>query len=82
MPPSITIEELHATTGEHVRRIGASRSPVYVTDRGQPVAVLASPALLKPRRRNRTLLPAYKALMAQAPNDDMLDDLDAVRGER
>jgi len=82
MPASISIKELHKTTGEHVRRAGASRSPVLVTDRGEPVAVLASLALLKPRRRKRTLLPDYKALMAKAPGNDMLDDLDAVRGER
>jgi hypothetical protein len=42
MPSSITIKELHATTGEHVRRAGAGRAPVVV---------LANPALLKPRRR-------------------------------
>ena len=82
MPLSITIKELHATTGEHVRRAGLSRSPVVVTDRGQPVAVLASPALLKPRRRKRTILPEYEALMARKPGNDMLDDLDAVRGDR
>ena len=82
MPPSITIKELHATTGEHVRRIGASRSPVWVTDRGQPVAVLASPSLLKAKRRKRKLLPEFKALMARAHGDDVLDDLSAVRGDR
>lgn len=82
MPPSITIKELHATTGEHVRRIGASRSPVFVTDRGQPVAVLGSPSLLKSKRRKRTLLPEFKALMAQAPGVGVLDDLAAVRGDR
>ncbi len=82
MPASITIKELHATTGEHVRRIGASRSPVIVTDRGQPVAVLASPSLLKPRRRHRTLLPEFAALMARPPETDLLDDLNAVRGDR
>ncbi|MBX3733861.1 MAG: hypothetical protein KF791_14865 [Verrucomicrobiae bacterium] len=82
MPPSITIKELHASTGEHVRRIGASRSPVFVTDRGKPVAVLANPALLKPKRRRRTLLPEYEALMARPPGDDVLDDLNAVRGDR
>jgi hypothetical protein len=53
-----------------------------VTDRGQPVAVLASPALLNPRRRKRTILPEYEALMARNPGNDMLDDLDAVRGDR
>lgn len=83
MPPrSITIKELHATTGEHVRRIGASRMPVIVTDRGQPVAVLANPSLLKPRRRQRILLPEFAALMARPPGDDLIDDLAAIRGDR
>ncbi len=82
MPTRITIKELHATTGEHVRRAGASRTPVLITDRGQPVAVLANPALLIPRRRTRTLLPEFAALMAQSPGNDLLNDLDAVRGDR
>jgi prevent-host-death family protein len=79
---SITIKELHQTTGEHVRRAGASRSPVIVTDRGKPVAVLTSPALVKAKHRKRTLLPEYKALMAKPPGNDVMSDLDAVRGER
>jgi len=82
MPLSITIKQLHATTGEHVRRIGAGRSPVLVTDRGQPVAVLSNPSLLTPRRRKRTLLPEYEALMSRKPGNDVLDDLDAIRGDR
>ena len=82
MPPSITIKELHATTGEHVRRIGASRTPVLITDRGQPVAVLGSPSLFKPKRRTRVLLPEYVAMMAAAPGARVQDDLDAVRGDR
>ena len=80
--PSITIKELHATTGDLVRRAGSSRVPVLVTDRGRPVAVLANPALLKPRRRKRTLLPEFAALMARKSGNDVLDDLDAVRGDR
>jgi antitoxin (DNA-binding transcriptional repressor) of toxin-antitoxin stability system len=81
-PRSITIKELHATTGDHVRRIGASRSPVIVTDRGQPVAVLANPSLLKLRRRQRILLPEFAALMSRPPGNDLTDDLAAVRGDR
>jgi prevent-host-death family protein len=79
---SISIKELHQTTGECVRRAGASRSPVIVTDHGKPVAVLASPSLLKPKRRKRALLPEYKALMAKTPGNDLMDDLNAVRGDR
>jgi antitoxin (DNA-binding transcriptional repressor) of toxin-antitoxin stability system len=82
MPRSITIKELHATTGEHVRRAGASRAPVLVTDRGEIVAAIVNPSLLRPRRRRRRLLPEFEALMAREPGCDLLDDLDAVRGER
>lgn len=55
---------------------------MLVTDRGQPVAVLGSPALLKPKRRTRVLLPEYVALMATAPGTGVQEDLDAVRGDR
>jgi prevent-host-death family protein len=79
---SITIKELHQTTGECVRRAGASRSPVVVTDHGKPIAVLANPSLLKPKRRKRTLLPEFKALMAKATATNSVDDLNAVRGDR
>lgn len=79
---SITIKELHATTGEHVRRAGAGRTPVLVTDRGQPVAVLANPNLLAKRRRRRTLLPAFAAMMTRRSGDDLQEDLDAIRGDR
>lgn len=82
MPPSITIKEFHATTGEHVRRIGASRTAVIVTDRGEQVAVLANPSLLEPKRCKRTLMPRFATLMKQAPGEDLSEDLAAVRGDR
>lgn len=82
MPLIITIKELHATTWEHVRRAGASRSPVIITDRGEQVAVLANPTLLKPRRRKRILLPEFVELMSRKPGNDVIEDLSAVRGER
>jgi len=78
----ITIKELHRTTGEHVRRAAGSKLPVIVTDNGKPVAVLANPSLLKPRRRKRILLPEFKAMMAKPHIGNTLDDLDAVRGDR
>ena len=78
----ITIKELHQTTGECVRRAGASKSPVVVTDHGKPVAVLVNPSLLKPTRRKRVLLPEFKALMAKATATNSVDDLNAVRGDR
>lgn len=78
----LTIKQLHDDTGALVRRAGASKRPIPITDRGKPVAVLANPSLLKPRRRKRILLPEYEALMAREPGNDVLDDLDAVRGDR
>jgi hypothetical protein len=47
-----------------VRRAGASRSPLIVTDRGEAVALLANLSLLKFRRK-RNILPGYAAMMAQ-----------------
>ena len=82
MPSSITIKELHATTGDHVRRAGSSRAPVVITDRGQPVAVLANPSLLAPRKRKRTLLPEYEAMMAARPGNSIQAALDEIRGDR
>ena len=82
MPSSITIKELHATTGKLVRNAGKSRSPLIITDRGRAVAVLSNPSLLKPRHRNRTLLPEYEALMAEAPGNDIQAALDEDRGTR
>jgi len=82
MRSSITIKELHATTGVHVRRAGAGRAPVVVTDRGKAVAVLANPSLIKTTPRRRTILPEYAAMMARNRSNDVLDDLDAVRGDR
>lgn len=82
MKSSITIKELHGKTGQHVRRAGSLRVPVVITDRGQAVAVLANPSMLKLRRRKRTLLPEYEALMAKSPGNDVLEDLNAVRGDR
>jgi prevent-host-death family protein len=78
----ISIKELHAATGEQVRRAGAGRTPITVTDRGQPVAVLANPSLLPKRRRSRTLLPEFAAMMARQPGNDLQEDLDAIRGDR
>jgi antitoxin (DNA-binding transcriptional repressor) of toxin-antitoxin stability system len=78
----VTIKELHQTTGTCVRRAGASKLPVLVTDHGKPVALLSNPSLVKPKRRKRTLLPEFKILMAKAPSGDTLEDLNAVRGNR
>ena len=82
MPPTVTIKELHATTGRLVRSVRKSRTHMVITDRGQAVAVLASPSMLKPRRRVRVILPEYEKLMSRRPGSDLIDDLDAVRGNR
>jgi len=79
---SITIKELHAHTEGHVRRAGRGRTPLAVTDRGRVVAALIPPNLLPQRRRRRTVLPEYAALLARGASTDVLGDLDAVRGER
>jgi prevent-host-death family protein len=82
VPRTITIKELHATTGEHVRRAAVSRSPIVITDRGEPVAVLAHPGLLTPRGRTRKLLPEFQAMMGRRTTATLAEDLDAVRGDR
>ncbi len=82
MGARISIKQLHQTTGEHVRRAARAVAPIEVTDRGKPVAVLANPTLLVPRRRRRTLLPEYEALLAHKGKGSVLDDLEAVRGGR
>jgi prevent-host-death family protein len=79
---SITIKELHAKTGEHVRAAGQSRTPVLVTDRGKLVAVLMSAKLLPRKRRRRTLIREYATVLAKSRSEDVLEDLDAVRGDR
>jgi antitoxin (DNA-binding transcriptional repressor) of toxin-antitoxin stability system len=82
MATRISIKQLHQTTGEHVRLAARSKSPIEVTDRGKPIALLARPALLVPNRRRRTLLAEYKALLSRRVSGKVLDDLDAVRGDR
>jgi prevent-host-death family protein len=81
---SISIRELHEKTGELVRAAGASSVPVPVTDRGKVVAVLVGPQAVPLRKRaKRVLLPEYvKLILEGPPSDDVLEDLDAVRGER
>ncbi|AHF91073.1 hypothetical protein OPIT5_13525 [Opitutaceae bacterium TAV5] len=88
MPATITIKELHAKTGEHVRLAGKAKTPTPITDRGRLIAVLAPVSAMPGKRRRRVVLPEYAALLKKAghaasvPGGDVLDDLDAVRGER
>jgi antitoxin (DNA-binding transcriptional repressor) of toxin-antitoxin stability system len=79
---SITIKQLHAKTGEEVRRAGRSRNPVVITDRGRVVALLVAPQLLPPRRRQRVLLPEYAKLLVEPQRGDVLKDLEAIREDR
>jgi len=81
-PTVITIKQLHDDTGGLVRRAGASKQPIPITDRGEPVAVLANPSLLRPRKRKRVLLPEYEAMMAGRPGEEVQAALDEIRGER
>ena len=80
---SVSIRELHEKTGELVRRAGASSVPVPVTDRGEVVAVLVGPDAVTLRKRaKRVLSPEYVKLILEGPlSDDVLEDLDAARGE-
>lgn len=79
---ALTIKQLHDETGLSVRRAGASKRPIPITDRGELVAVLANPSLVRPVSRKRILLPEYAAMMAQAPTEDIQGALDEIRGER
>ncbi|MBV8176570.1 MAG: type II toxin-antitoxin system prevent-host-death family antitoxin [Verrucomicrobia bacterium] len=81
---SVSIRELHEKTGEIVRRAGASRIPVLVTDRGEVVAVLVRPdAVPLGKRPKQVLLPEYVRLILNGPKSgDVLEDLEAVRGDR
>jgi prevent-host-death family protein len=82
MGARVSIKQLHQTTGELVRRASTSSSAIEITDRGKPVAVLTRAALLRPQRRRRTLLPEYEALLARKSRGSVLDDLEAIRGDR
>jgi antitoxin (DNA-binding transcriptional repressor) of toxin-antitoxin stability system len=81
---SISIRELHEKTSELVRQAGVSLRPLPVTDRGEGVAVLAAPPAVPLRKRpKRVILAEYRKLILETPQKvDVLEDLDAVRGDR
>lgn len=81
-PAVLTVKQLHDDTGRSVRRAGASKRPIPITDRGELVAVLANPSLVRPAKRKRVLLPEYEAMMAEPPGDDVQAALDEIRGDR
>jgi len=77
-----TIKQLHDDTGALVRRAGASKRPILITDRGREVAVIANRSLLRPVGRKRTTIPEYEAMMA-GPSDNVSQSaLDEIRGDR
>lgn len=78
----LTVKQLHDDTGPSVRRAGAARRPIRITDRGELVAVLANPTLVRPQQRKRVLLPEYEAMMAKPAGDDVQAALDEIRGDR
>lgn len=78
----LTVKQLHDKTGLSVRRAGASKRPIPITDRGELVAVLANPSLIRPLPRKRVLLSEYEAMMALPPADDVQAALDEIRGAR
>lgn len=80
--PVLTVKQLHDDTGPSVRRAGASKRPIPITDRGELVAVLANPSLVRPAARKRVLLPEYEALMAEPSVDRIQAALDELRGDR
>jgi antitoxin (DNA-binding transcriptional repressor) of toxin-antitoxin stability system len=84
MPPTeISIKELHGATGEIVRRAGASRIPLVITDRGEPVAILANPNVISQvRHRQNSLLPEFTEFLERGRRTDVQSDLDDVRGDR
>ncbi|HEY3756788.1 MAG TPA: hypothetical protein VGL42_11620 [Opitutaceae bacterium] len=79
---ALTVKQLHDDTGPSVRRAGASKRPIPITDRGVLVAVLANPSLVRPQQRKRVLLPEYEAMMAEPPGDNVQAALDEIRGDR
>ena len=78
----LTMKQLHDDTGPSVRRAGASKRPIPITDRGKLVAVLANPALVRSPERKRILLPEYEAMMSAPAADEIQAALDEIRGGR
>lgn len=79
---TINIKELHEKTGEHVRRANKNRHPTLITDHGKAIAFLVSVDCFKTKKRKRTLLPQYTRFMKKHFSNDVLEDLEAVRGDR
>jgi antitoxin (DNA-binding transcriptional repressor) of toxin-antitoxin stability system len=74
---TVTLKELHEHTGRVVR--GAAQSPIQVTDRGKPVAVITHPSNLPVKRGKRKILPEYARILKKPAAADVLEDIDAIR---
>lgn len=82
-PSTVNIRQLHEKTGQQVRAVRESAGPIQVTDRGKVVALLVAPEAVPSRTRKRRLLPDYKRFLENAPTSgSVLEDLDAIRGDR
>ncbi len=78
---TITLKELHGTTGKITRRAGSAGTPLYITDRGRVIAALCNPALIRPKTRTRALLPEFKNHMKKSPKGLLKNALNATRGK-
>jgi prevent-host-death family protein len=63
----LSIRELHVQTGQWVRKAGRSKTPIVITDRGRPVAVLAPYEPVAKRRP----LPRRADLVLRLPRVDI-----------
>ena len=79
---TLSIKELHAKTGQQVRRASKNRHPITITDRGESIAMLVSADFFQKKTRKRTILPAYATFIAKVHSHDVLEDLDVIRGDR
>jgi len=79
---TLSIKELHAKTGQQVRRASKNRHPITITDRGKSIALLISVDFFQKKVRVRNLLPDYAKFIAKVRSHDVLEDLDAIRGDR
>lgn len=82
MPQTLSLKELHDDTGRSVREAAKSKHPIGITDRGELIALLVNPNLVRFRPRQRVLLPEFEALLSRPKHDDMQPAFDEVREDR
>ena len=59
---------------------GESRYPIAVTDHGKLLILIVAPNLCRTKVRQRVILPEYASLLTKEKTNDVLENLDAVRG--